>query len=170
MLAQKLFNMPICLTGLVTAKDLSLEQSLDDIYKFIINNLGKTCIRYRIKGWGEDWEECLDERESMSLPERLDVINEYLRDEKEYIKTQVVSTLDMSQFTKAELLSLVRSEDSSALFTHKGKWISCLNIFKDYIIVCPDFCDENAHCASFFFPQHFNKLKEMYDSDESESE
>ena len=31
-----------CLAGLVTAQDLNLEASLDEIYNFIINNLGLT--------------------------------------------------------------------------------------------------------------------------------
>ena len=103
LLGQELFPMYDCLTGLATAEDLSLENSLDEIYNFIINNLWSTCVtssKIQVAS-------ILDQR-GRSLSERLEIIHTYLKNQDDHTRNVIVSSLDMSQFSKEELLAFVR--------------------------------------------------------------
>ena len=110
-----------CLTGLATAQDISLETSLDYLFNFIINNLGYTCLDY---GPGNQSLGCL-----------------FLRDRKSYTsfsrtlttkssRRSSPSSLDLSQFSKEELLALVRRTPELS-----SPGIYGLDIFKDRIFV-----------------------------------
>jgi len=144
------WKMPECLAGLVTAKDLHLEASLDEIYNFIINNLGFTCVTS-----SKSMEAPILDTMKRPLYKRLEIIQEYLKDKDEHTKSVIVSSLDMSLFTKEELLCLTRDllRVAPTFFSRKGCPISSSTdevcFFKDRIFPSQ---------SPMFFPQHYEKL------------
>ena len=142
------WKMPECLAGLVTAQDLHLEANLDEIYNFIINNLGSTCVTS-----SKSQEAPVLDPMDRPLSQRLEIIREYLMDTDDHTRNVIDSTLDMSLFTKDELLSLTRDLLGRAptFFSRVGYPAKYKEVcfFKDRI-----FPSQSA----MFFPQHYEKL------------
>ena len=83
---------------------------------------------------------------------RLEIINTFLEEADDDLKKKIVSSLDMSQFSREELLALVRR--TPELFF---KGIYGLDIFKDRIY--HDYHDKDEYGDDvFFFPLHSEKL------------
>ena len=147
--------MPECLTGLPTAKDLILDISLDNIYKFIMKNLGPI----HIKGQGLYYGRTYIDEGDCDIDETMGKIHETLEDEDEDIKKMIVSSLDLFPFTKAELVALVRQTTDLS-----SKRINQVDIFKDHIFVSQAH-GQNCNCdnpAVYFYPQHYKKISKTY--------
>lgn len=144
------WKMPECLEGLVTAQDLHLEASLNEIYNFIINNLGWTCVTSSKSQGAIFWAE---RQMGRSLSKRLEIIQEYLKNQDDHTRNVIVSSLDMSLFTKEELLSLARDflGPAPTFFSRVGYPAKYDEVcfFKDRIFPSQ---------SPMFFPQHYEKL------------
>ena len=142
----KLIPMLECLRGLTTAQDLSLETSVDDIFNFIINNPGFHTFIYTSFNTGFIIS-------GNSLSKKNEDLQKYLSTQSEDMKRKILSIVDMSLFSKEELLSLLRrSPPLPEVLTGRGKMI----VFKDLIkqnIGSP--CEGNV----VFCPQHWSKIK-----------
>ena len=148
-----------CLRELTTADDLSLKKSFENLYKFINNNLGQTSIKSSINNLLNKFSpkafiETLDTNVSATLTKRNELVQNYLRTQDEVTQTDVIASLDMSQFSKQELLSLVRSSTE----LHNLQDIRAVHIYKDYIFV---FNKPEDKGEFLFFPQHHLKLPKM---------
>ena len=144
--------MPDCLTGLATVQDISLETSLDYLFNFIINNLGYTCLDY---GPGKQRFTRLTEP-GVSFFKRQEII--YVSFSRTLTtkssRRSSPSSLDLSPFSKEELLALVRRTPELS-----SPGIYGLDIFKDRIFVYYVYHDKDDYGDDiFFFPQHFEKL------------
>ena len=142
----KLIPMLECLRGLTTAEDLSLETSLDDIFNFIIENPGFTAIHHPTDDLSRF---ALIGKSGDTLPQMNNRLQKYLRTLDEETKTKILSSLDMTKFSKEELLSLLRR--SPPLPEHLTGTVI---IFKDHMVQF-DVGDNNI----FFCPQHLSEIK-----------
>lgn len=145
------FSMPECLLGLVTADDLNLATTGDHLLQFINNNPGLValsssavrCLLFSVPG-----------AERAPPFERLNLICNRIQVEDEETQRIVLKSLDTSDYTKKELLDLLRKRIELVEKSHFSD--IGLALFKDDIKPVKI---TKAICPVAFFPQHFCKLK-----------
>ena len=144
----KKFTTPECLLGLVTAEELGLATTADNLLQFINNNLGKVALRKDRADIGK----IVDGADTASPMEMLELISKHIKAEDEETQKKILRSLDTSSFSKDELVDLVRN--NIVIVTRiKFKGFS-LMIYKDSIVQVSTIAGE-----VFFFPQHFSKLE-----------
>ena len=145
----KKFTTPECLLGLVTAEDLGLTTTVDDLLGFINNNLGKVALK---KGRSDPGKIVVGA--DTAYPVKMyDLIYKHIKAEDEETQKKILRSLDASSFSKGELLDLVRNkieEVKKSVF--QG---FCLHISKDSILLGNIYVKGTV----FFFPQHRSKLE-----------
>ena len=144
----KKFSTPECLLGLVTAEDLGLDTTADDLLRFINNNLGRVAL---MKGRTVPGK-VVTGANTASPVEMFKLIFKHIEAQDEETKKKILRSLDPSSFTKNELLDLVRNNiEEVKKYVFQG---FSLLIDKDGI-----FAAKSKTREVFFFPQHLNKLE-----------
>ena len=148
----KKFTTPECLLGLVTAKDLGLDTTADDLFRFIINNLGTVVLQKDREGVGK----VVTGADTASPVEMFELISKHIKVQDEETKKRILRSLDTSSFTEKELSDLVRNYiEEVKKYVIQGGY---LLIYKDYILHGHD-KDGKWKNKLFFFPQHGNKFE-----------
>jgi len=149
-ISKKEFSVLECLEGLVTATELNLDIK-KELYSFIINNLGKTCITIPSTTPLSLRTLILDGNPSPTPIERFNAVQTFLKDQDEKTKTRILSGLDMSVFTMEELLTVAK--ESPAVKKRLEIGFGSYIIFKDGI-----FRGSRFQSGLVFAPQHIRKM------------
>ena len=142
------FSTPECLLGLVTAEDLGLTTTADDLFQFINNNLGIVALKKDRADSGR----IVSGADTASPIEMYELISKHIKAQDEETQKKILRSLDTSSFTKEEILNLVKNsiEDVQKHFNCREM---SLRLYKDEILT------GKGKGLLFFFPQHVSKME-----------
>ena len=132
----------------MSAEDLKLATTADDILKFINNNLGEVALRLCRS---TPYYFVVPGSEKASPSEKLNMIKIHINEEEEEIQRNILKSLDLSSYIKKDLVELVRSKIEEVKKSQSSGF--GLQVYKDEI-----FCLNSKREEGFFFPQLLSKL------------